>query len=143
MMSSLEDLAIAAYLTSIVEASAALRLRRAADGIVSLRQWARASLAESLGGVSSVNVRGKMLAKLRDVPFLVRAGQPCLRAPVGSSLPAAVNQVRRFQAVLRIRRIRTLLGLLDGSGSTSQSYGSGSFCHQAKAVRKTLIPTVL
>jgi hypothetical protein len=108
MMSSLEDLAIAAYLISIVEASAALRLRRAADGIVRLRQWARASLAESLGGVSSVNVRGKMLAKLRDVPFLVRAGQPCLRAPVGSSLPAAVNQVRRFQAVLRIRirRIR-------------------------------------
>ncbi len=96
-MSSLEDLAIAAYLISIVEASAALRLRRAADGIVRLRQWARASLAESLGGVSSVNVRGKMLAKLRDVPFLVRAGQPCLRAPVGSSLPAAVNQVRSFQ----------------------------------------------
>jgi hypothetical protein len=97
MMSSLEDLAIAAFLTSLVEASAALRLRRAADGIVRLRQWARASLAESLGGVSSVNVRGKMLAKLRDVPFLVRAGQPCLRAPAGSSLPAAVNQVRSFQ----------------------------------------------
>ncbi len=95
-MTSLEDLAIAAYLTSIVEASAALRLRRAADGIVRLRQWARASLAESLGGVSSVNVRGKRLAKLRDVPFLVRAGQPCLRSPVGSSLPAAVNQVRSF-----------------------------------------------
>jgi hypothetical protein len=32
-----------------------------------------------------------------------------------------------------------------GSGSTSQRYGSGSrsFCHQAKIVRKTLIPTVL
>jgi hypothetical protein len=115
MMSSLEDLAIAAYLTSIVEASAALRLRRAADGIVLLRHWARASLAESLGGVSSVNVRGKMLAKLRDVPFLVRAGQPCLRAPVGSSLPAAVNQVRSLQALSRIRigRIRMILGLLD------------------------------
>jgi hypothetical protein len=138
MMSSLEDLAIDAYLTSIVEASAALRLRRAADGIVRLRQWARASLAESLGGVSSVNVRGKMLAKLRDVPFLVRAGQPCLRAPVGSSLPAAVNQVRSSQAVLRIRirRIRMFLGLLDPD-PLSQSYGSGSFSHQAKAVRKT------
>jgi hypothetical protein len=114
-MSSLEDLAIAAYLTAIVEASAALRLRRAADRIVRLRQWARASLAESLGGVSSVNVRGKMLAKLRDVPFLVRAGQPCLRPPVGSSLPAAVNQVRSCQAVLRIRirRIRMFMTLLD------------------------------
>jgi hypothetical protein len=45
----------------------------------------------------------------------VRAGQPCLRAPVGSSLPAAVNQVRSFPAVLRIRidRIRMFLGLLD------------------------------
>ncbi len=33
-----------------------------------------------------------------------------------------------------------------GSGSISQQrygYGSGSFCHQAKIVRKTLIPTVL
>ncbi len=30
-----------------------------------------------------------------------------------------------------------------GSGSTSQWYGSGSFCHQAKIVRKNLIPTVL
>ncbi len=30
-----------------------------------------------------------------------------------------------------------------GSGSTSQSYGSGSFYHHAKIVRKTLIPTIL
>ncbi len=30
-----------------------------------------------------------------------------------------------------------------GSGSTSQRYGSGSFYHQAKIVRKPLIPTVL
>ena len=32
-----------------------------------------------------------------------------------------------------------------GSGSTSQRYGSGSgsFCHHAKIVRKTLIPTIL
>ncbi len=30
-----------------------------------------------------------------------------------------------------------------GSGSTSQRYGSGSLYHQAKIVRKTLIPTVL
>jgi hypothetical protein len=30
-----------------------------------------------------------------------------------------------------------------GSGSTSQRYGSGSFYHQAKIVRKTLIPNVL
>ncbi len=32
-----------------------------------------------------------------------------------------------------------------GSGSISQKYGSGSgsFCHQAKIVRKTLIPTAL
>ncbi len=29
------------------------------------------------------------------------------------------------------------------SGSISQRYGSGSFYHQAKIVRKTLIPTVL
>ncbi len=30
-----------------------------------------------------------------------------------------------------------------GSGSTSQRYGSGSFYHHAKTVRKTLIPTIL
>jgi hypothetical protein len=30
-----------------------------------------------------------------------------------------------------------------GSGSISQRYGSGSFYHQAKTVRKTLIPTAL
>jgi hypothetical protein len=30
-----------------------------------------------------------------------------------------------------------------GSGSTSHRYGSGSLCHQAKIVRKTLIPAVL
>jgi hypothetical protein len=30
-----------------------------------------------------------------------------------------------------------------GSGSTSQRYGSGSFYHHAKIVRKTLVPTIL
>jgi hypothetical protein len=30
-----------------------------------------------------------------------------------------------------------------GSGSTSERYGSGSFYHHAKIVRKTLIPTIL
>jgi hypothetical protein len=30
-----------------------------------------------------------------------------------------------------------------GSGSNSQRYGSGSFYHHAKIVRKTLIPTIL
>jgi hypothetical protein len=30
-----------------------------------------------------------------------------------------------------------------GSGFTSERYGSGPFYHQAKIVRKTLIPTVL
>ncbi len=30
-----------------------------------------------------------------------------------------------------------------GSGSTSQRYGSGSFYHNAKIVRKTLIATIL
>ncbi len=56
---------------------------------------------------------------------------------------------------IRIHRIHMFLGLPDpdppdphvfgppGSGSTSQRYGSGSFYHQAKIVRKPLIPTVL
>jgi hypothetical protein len=30
-----------------------------------------------------------------------------------------------------------------GSRSICQRYGSGSFCHHAKIVRKTLIPTIL
>ncbi len=63
---------------------------------------------------------------------------------------------------IRIRRIHMFLGLPNPDslvrtsvadqpdphvfgppGSTSQRYGSGSFCHHAKIVRKTLIPTIL
>ncbi len=43
---------------------------------------------------------------------------------------------------IRIRRIHMCFGP-PGFGSVSQKYGSGSFYHQAKIVRKTLIPTVL
>jgi hypothetical protein len=46
-----------------------------------------------------------------------------------------------LETVFRVR-IRLVFGP-PGSGSTSQRYGSGSFYHQAKIVRKTLIPTVL
>ncbi len=42
-----------------------------------------------------------------------------------------------------IRRIHMFLGLGSEYGSLCQRYGSGSFYHQAKIVRKTLIPTVL
>ncbi len=35
------------------------------------------------------------------------------------------------------------VGQCYGSGSISQIYGSGSFYHQSKIVRKTFIPTVL
>jgi hypothetical protein len=49
-----------------------------------------------------------------------------------------------FRIWIRIHRIHMFLGLPDPDpGSTSQSYESGSFYHQAKTVRKTLIPTVL
>jgi hypothetical protein len=91
MSSSLEDLCIAAYLQALCKASAALRRRRSEDQISALRQAVRASLGESLGGVSSVNVRSKMMARLRDVPFLVRVGQPYVK--LGRPLAAAVNQV--------------------------------------------------
>jgi hypothetical protein len=93
MTSSLEDLCIAAYLQALCNASADLLSRRSASGdqIGALRQAARASLGEILGGVSSVNVRTKMVARLRDVPFLVRVGQPYLK--LGQPLAAAVNQV--------------------------------------------------
>jgi hypothetical protein len=47
-------------------------------------------------------------------------------------------------SVLRIRRIHMFLGLPGSeSGSIGQRHGSGSCYHQAKMVRKTLIPTVL
>ncbi len=45
-------------------------------------------------------------------------------------------------AVLRIRIRRIHVFGPPGSGFISQRYGSGSFFHQAKIVRKTLIPTV-
>jgi hypothetical protein len=56
MTSSLEDLCIAAYLQALCNASADLLSRRSASGdqIGALRQAARASLGEILGGVSSV-----------------------------------------------------------------------------------------
>jgi hypothetical protein len=45
---------------------------------------------------------------------------------------------------IRIRRIRMFLGLLDPDPDPcSQRYGSGSFYHQSKIVRKTLISTPL
>jgi hypothetical protein len=47
---------------------------------------------------------------------------------------------------IRIRRIRMFLGLLDPDPDPlirgTYRYGSGSFYHHAKIVRKTLIPTV-
>ena len=90
-MASLEDLCIAAYLQFVCQAAAGLRHRRAEDKIGLLRQSVRASLGESLGGVSSVNVRSKMIARLRDVPFLVRVVQPYVR--LARPLAASVNQV--------------------------------------------------
>ncbi len=52
--------------------------------------------------------------------------------------------VLRIRIRNRIRRINMFLGPLDQHPkSVSQRYRSGSFYHQAKIVRKTLIPTVL
>jgi hypothetical protein len=52
--------------------------------------------------------------------------------------------VLRIRIWIRIRRIRTYVFGPSGSrsGYISERYGSGSFYHQAKVVRKTLIPTV-
>jgi hypothetical protein len=50
---------------------------------------------------------------------------------------------RLREPVLRIRIRRIHMFFWPGSGSASQRSGSGSFYHQAKLVRKTLIPTVL
>ena len=52
--------------------------------------------------------------------------------------------VLRIRIRIRIRRIRTYVFGPSGSrsGYISERYGSGSFYHQAKVVRKTLIPTV-
>ncbi len=44
----------------------------------------------------------------------------------------------RIRIQIRTRRIRMFLELLD---SNPERYGSASLCHQAKIVRKTLIPT--
>ena len=103
-MATLEDLCIAAYLATVCRAAAALRAPRApaaaAEGIARLRQAVRTSLAESLGGVSSLNVRSKMLARVRDVPFLVRVGQPYLRRSPLPALATAVNQVTKVNVDL-------------------------------------------
>jgi hypothetical protein len=53
------------------------------------------------------------------------------------------SHVRYPMLRIRIRRIRTYVFGPPGSGSVSQRYGSGSFYHQAKIVRKTLISTFL
>jgi hypothetical protein len=55
---------------------------------------------------------------------------------------------KTFLLLVKISRPLSTIGLDSssvgppGSGSVSQSYGSGSFYHQAKTVRKTLISTV-
>jgi hypothetical protein len=61
---------------------------------------------------------------------------------------ADLEQKKDFQAVFRIRihRIHMFLGLPDPDPSVrgmDPDPGSGSFYHQAKKVRKTLIPTAL
>ncbi len=52
------------------------------------------------------------------------------------------NALRHLLTVLWIRRIRILWASRIASGSVSHKYGSGSFHHQAKIVRNTLISTV-
>jgi hypothetical protein len=56
------------------------------------------------------------------------------------------NAVLRIRIRIRIRRIHMFLGLLDPDSDPlvrgMDPAGSGSFYHQEKIVRKTLIPAV-
>jgi hypothetical protein len=73
---------------------------------------------------------------VRSLPFhTIRYGKP------KAALSLLVLSVLR----IRIRRIHMFLGLLNPDLLVRDRYesGSGSFYHQAKIVRKTLIPTVL
>ncbi len=70
-------------------------------------------------------------------------GQPCANA---ASLKAHNKvPVLRIRIRIRIHRIQMFWAsrIRSRTESISQIYGSGSFYHQAKIVRKTLIPTVL
>ncbi len=59
--------------------------------------------------------------------------------------PESDSQSNLNRLLIRIRRIRMFLGLPDPDPDplVQGTYGSGSFYHQAKIVRKTLIPTAL
>jgi hypothetical protein len=74
----------------------------------------------------------------------IAASNPFLCRDPDTSLSR--RNLNKFTPVLqiRIRRIPYVFGPPgSGSGSFSQTYGSGSFHHQAKIVRKQLTPTVL
>ncbi len=58
--------------------------------------------------------------------------------------PESDSQSNLNRLLIQICRIRMFLGLPDPDPDplVQDTYGSGSFYHQAKIVRKTLIPTV-
>jgi len=70
MVTNLEDICIVGFLSSVSRAVA-----RSGDGCERLQKAYANLLGETLGGVSSINLRKKMLDRLTDVKFLVHQSQ--------------------------------------------------------------------
>jgi hypothetical protein len=67
-----------------------------------------------------------------------------LRGPVGTvTVPITFTSINQCSGSRSRSESAPHIFGPSGTGSTSQRYGSGFFCHQAKKVRKTLIPIVL
>jgi hypothetical protein len=75
--------------------------------------------------------------QLKTLQVLKSCNQELLPDHLITSVPVPVLRIRIW-----IRRIHVFCPPGSAAGSISQRYGCGSLFHQAKIVRKTLIPTV-
>ena len=129
-------------------------------GIISLRNKISQGQERQMWLLKKLEIILRVWFKLGKQPGLIHVGEPRVK---GDSLLER-SRVRHRNRVRYLKernfvaaRSRTNSSVADtnldppdphvfgppgsGSGSISQSYGSGSFYHKAKIVRKTLIPT--
>lgn len=86
MVTNLEDICIVSFLSSVNKAVA-----KSQGGAECVRKAYRKLLGETLGGVSSINLRKKMMDRLEDVKFLVHLSQ--VHVSGRKTVVGAINKV--------------------------------------------------
>jgi hypothetical protein len=107
--------------------------------------------AQETGVLQALKPGGKKRKRRGKSRWFGLAGRRSKRLKTASDSPlmgdplevVSGTTISKQRAVLRIWIRRILCFWAPGSGSVSQRYRSGSFYHQVKLLRKTLIPTVL